>query len=587
MFRSALRFAPSPFRKTLALGFPLCFLLALWVPNAIGWWDIQTPAQQARWLEVTVLGAVFWSLCAALLGRLWLVLVLAVPVALFWPLELWLRLYNGTPISPQLTALALESNWAEGANFFSAYGPGLAWLALVWALLYVAGVWIAWRLDVRWRHRSRVYVLAIFVPVLALLHQSQSAHDALGSDFTSNGLDDPAISGWAFQWAEVYPVNLPLALVHFYQQQGKLHRLQAGLAGRSLQAQQSALVDSPDVVVLVIGESASATRWSLLGYGRDTTPLLSQHSGLVAFSDVVALSAATRTAVPGVLSRRPVLHPSGNVDLEGEPSLVQAFAQVGYQTHWLSNQSPMGQHDTSISLYAREAADVRFLNPATYQHRSHLDEVLLPPLRDALAQPGRHLVVLHLLGSHFDYALRYPASFDHFQPSLQSEPPQPAGLRYAEQVSNSYDNSLRYTDHILAQVLNAVQQRGGNSVVAYFSDHGVDPAQGQCASQTPNRRSEAAYRVPAFVWLSEPMRTQHPAQWQRLQDNAQQPYTTRALYATLLGLAQIDVAGNLPAESFLQPPVQPLPPRMVAGMGGGLTDFDVARQKSTCFIVAN
>ena len=586
---SALLTAPNPLYAKLGVGAVLCMLLALWAPNVVFTTALTAEAGQVRWLEAMALGAVFWVLSAALLGRIWLLLTLSVPVALLWPLELWLRWHNGTPISSHLAALALESNWAESANFFSAYGAGLGWLALGWLLWYGAVGWWAWRLDVCWQHRSRWYVVLVFLPLLVLLYNSQSAHDALGRDFKIDALDDPNMSSWATQWADVYPVNVPLALLHFYQQQGKLHVLQAGLASRSLQAQQTAqATQPPEVVVLVIGESASATRWGLLGYGRDTTPQLAQQVGLVAFSDVVALSPATRTAVPGVLSRRPVVWPAGHVDLEAEPSLVQAFAQVGYQTHWLSNQSPMGQHDTSISLYAREAADVRFLNPATYQHRSHLDEVLLSPLRDVLAQPGRHLVVLHLLGSHFDYALRYPASFDYFQPSLQSMPPAaPDSTQYAEQVSNSYDNSLRYTDHILAQVLNTVQQRGSNAVVAYFSDHGVDPAQGQCASKTPNRRSEAAYRVPAFVWLSESMRAQQATQWQRLQHNARLPYTTRALYATLLELAQIDIVGGWPAESFLHPPAQPLPPRMVAGMGGGLVDFDVARQKSACFIVVD
>ena len=569
------------FRTALAQGGALCILLALWAPNLLG---ISALMEQ---IEVAALGAVFWLLCVALLGRLWLVLVLALPVALVWPLELWLRWHNGTPISPHLAALVLESNWAESANFLSAYGFGLVWLGLVWLVLYAASCWWSWRLDMRWQHRSRVYVAALCVTLLVQLFRFHGTDEALTRDVALEALDDPKMSSWALQWADVYPVNVPLAVIHFRQHQGKLHTLQSGLASRSLQAHQMAQAHSPEVVVLVIGESASATRWSLLGYGRDTTPQLAQQQGLVVFSDVVGLSALTRTAVPGVLSRRPVLRPSGQVDVLAEPSLVQAFAQVGYQTHWLSAQSRMGRHDTSISLYAREAADVRFVNPGTYQHRFHMDEALLAPLRDVLAQPGRHLVVLHLLGSHFDYALRYPASFDYFQPSLQSAPASTDPARYAEQVSNSYDNSLRYTDHILAQVLNAVQQRGGNSVVAYFSDHGVDPAQGQCASQKPNRRSEAAYRVPAFVWLSEPMRTQHRAQWQRLQNNAQQPYTTRALYATLLGLASINVSGGLPAESFLQSPAQPLPLRMVAGMTGKLVDFDVARQKSVCFIVAD
>lgn len=571
--------------KRLAQGLALCLLLALWSPNL---WDVyaDTVAGQVRWLEAAGLGAIFWLLCWAVLGRLWLVLALALPVALIWPLELWLRWQHGTPISSHLVALALESNLAESANFFSASGGGVIALTLGWILLYATGLWCAWHWRVRWQHRSRLYVLAVFVPLLAVLYQSKGVHNALAAEFKTNVMDDPEISSWQVQWADVYPVNLPLSLTVFLQQQRKLQTVQTALAARSLHAQQAPLTSTPEVLVLVIGESATATRWGLLGFGRDTTPRLSQQEGLVAFSDVVALSAATRTAVPGVLSRRPVLWPNGNVDMDAEPSLVQAFAQVGYQTHWLSNQSPIGQHDTSISLYAREAADVQFLNPATYEHSANLDEVLLVPLRAILAQPGRHLVVLHLLGSHFDYALRYPASFDHFQPSLQSMPAAaPDSALYAEQVDNSYDNSLRYTDHILAEVLGAVQQRGGNGAVAYFSDHGVDPAQGQCSSKTPNRHSAAAYQVPAFVWLSQSMQAQHPTQWQQLQNNAKQPYTTRAIYATLLGLAQIDIAQGLPTESFLRPPSTPSSPRMVAGMDQALVDFDVVRQQNSCFII--
>ncbi len=561
----------------LAQGLALCLLAALWMPN------LWSPSADTA---TVALGAIFWLLCWALLGRLWLLLALALPVALVWPLELWLRWQHGTPISSHLVALALESNLAESANFFSASGSGLVVLALGWTLLYAGGLWCAWHWGLRWQHHSRVYVLMVFVPLLVWLHQSTGAHDALAADFGTNLMDDPETSSWQTQWKDVYPVNLPLSLAMFRQQQHKLHMAQTALAARSLQAQQAPVTTNPEVVVLVIGESATATRWGLLGFGRDTTPRLSQQQGLIAFADVVALSAATRTAVPGVLSRRPVLWPNGNVDTNAEPSLVQAFSQVGYQTHWLSNQSPIGQHDTSISLYAREAADVQFLNPATYEHRSNLDEVLLAPLRTILAQPGRHLVVLHLLGSHFDYALRYSAGFDHFQPSLQSAPPAaPDSALYAEQLDNSYDNSLRYTDHVLAEVLDAVQQHGGKGVVAYFSDHGVDPAQGQCSSKTPNRRSAAAYQVPAFVWLSESMRAQQAVQWQQLQDHARQPYTTRAVYSTLLGLAHIDIADGLPAESFLQAPGKPLAPRMVAGMDQALVDFDVARAKNACFIV--
>lgn len=545
-----------------------------------------TAAGQVRWQEAAGLGGIFWLLCWAVLGRLWLLLALALPAALVWPFELWLRWQHGTLISPHMVAVAFESNLAESTNFFSASGYWLIIIILVWVLLYAVGLWSAWRWKVRWQHRSRIYFLMLFLPLLTILYQSNNAYDPLAIQLKDSVIEDPKMSAWQIQWADVYPVNLPISLAVFRQQQRELHTVQAALAARSLQAQQLPLNNAPEIIILVIGESATATRWSLLGFERDTTPHLSKKQGLIAFSDVVALSSATRTAVPGVLSRKPVLAPNGNIDMNAEPSLLQAFSQVGYKTHWLSNQSPIGKHDTSISLYAREAADVQFLNPATYEHHSNLDEVLLTPLRTILAQPGRHLVVLHLLGSHFDYSLRYPASFDHFQPSLQSAPPAaPDSALYAEQLDNSYDNSLRYTDHVLAKVLDAVQQRGGNGVVAYFSDHGVDPAQGQCSSKTPNRRSAAAYQVPVFVWLSEPMRMQQLGQWQQLQDNAHQPYTTRAVYSTLLELAHINIADGLPAENFLHAPSKPPTPRMVADMNQKLVDFDVARAKNACFIV--
>lgn len=572
-------------RALIAKGLALGVLIALWSPNL---WDVyaDTAAGQVRWQEAAGLGAIFWLLCWAVLGHLWLLLALALPVALVWPFELWLRWQHGTLISPHMVALVLESNLAESTNFFSASGHGLIALILGWALLYAIGLWLAWRWKVRWQHRSRIYFLMLFLPLLTILYQSNNVYDPLVGELKDSIIEDPKMSAWQIQWADVYPVNLPISLAVFSQQQGQLHTVQAALAARSLQAHQLPLANTPEIIILVIGESATATRWGLLGFERDTTPSLSQQQGLIAFSDVVALSSATRTAVPGVLSRKPVLAPNGNIDMNAEPSLIKAFSQVGYKTHWLSNQSPIGKNDTSISLYAREAADVQFLNPATYEHRSNLDEVLLAPLRAILAQPGRHLVVLHFLGSHFDYSLRYPASFDHFHPSLQSAPAAaPDSALYAEQLDNSYDNSLRYTDHVLAEVLDAVQQRGGQGVVAYFSDHGVDPAQGKCASKASNRRSAAAYQVPAFVWLSESMRVQQSAQWQQLQDNAHQPYTTRAVYSTLLELAHIDIAEGLPAENFLHTPSQPLPSRMVADMSQKMLDFDAARAKNACFIV--
>ena len=568
--------------------FPLLILSFLWIPSLFATYA-PSEVGRLRFFEAAALGAIFWILLFAVVSRLWILLIIMIPVALVWPLELWVRISNEAPITHHVIALVWESNWAEGSNFLSAYGFGLLFLSASWLFLYAIGIWLARRSGLRWTHRSRFWCIAIFSPLLVLLTVVNERLDAVGDEFLLQAMDDSGVSAWGSQWTDVFPVNLLVSVQHFRQQQQKLLAVRRSMEGRSLNAQQTTSKESPEIVVLVIGESASATRWGLLGYSRDTTPRLSQISGLTVFSDVVALSTATRTAVPGVLSRRPVLWPDGRVDLNAEPSLIQAFSEVGYQTHWISNQSPLGQHDTSISVYAQDAADVRFLNPGTYASRSSHDEVLLAPLRAILLQPGRHLVVLHLLGSHFDYSLRYPENFDHFKPSLQSvKTVQTDSANYEDQVDNSYDNSLRYTDHVLAEVLEIIQYRGGNAMAAYFSDHGVDPVQGLCSSKSAGRRSEAAYRVPAFFWLSEKMRIERKTQWQRLQENSHKPYTTRAVYSSILELAGIDVVGGLPRENFLQDSYGKSMPRIIASTSGGrLIDFDAALRKNSCFIAAD
>lgn len=557
---------------------PLLLLLILWTACL---WKLPGDSEAANihYGQGLLLSACVWTACAAIGHKLWLALLLATPAALLWPLELWLRIAHGTSISQHTLAMAMESNWAESSNFFSAQGLPLLLAWLVWWLLFSLGCYAAYRHGTAWNHRSRYWVLTASVATLSLSTMNAIAdNDSTSPPRPSDMLLAPGIPHWGTEWDGVFPLNVAVAVTQYQQQRRLIQSLRMELQQRPLPIKQVA-ADAPDTVVLVIGESASATRWQLLGYELETTPLLTKLAGIAAFSDVVAISNATRTAVPGVLSRHPVLEPDGSINMQGEASIVRAFREAGYQTHWLSNQAPFGPNDTAISLYAFEAEDVRFLNPATYADRSSLDEVLLPSVQSILQRPGKHFVVLHLLGSHFDYALRYPTKFNHFIPSSQQVTnPTP------EQTNNSYDNSVRYTDYVLAQVIATAERRGGGAAVAYFSDHGVDPVIGACASQSAARRSEAAYRVPALMWLSDGLRSQAPTAWQQLLDNAHQPYTTRALYATLLELTGITLEGELPTENFLHKPDSTAPARIVAAHGGRYVDFDRARQKNSCHI---
>lgn len=558
--------------------------LALWAPNFIATWT-ESPAGMALFIHAVGLGAFFWLLWFALWSRVWLAMALAVPAALAWPLELWVRTTQGTPIRSHVVALTWETGLEEAGGFFVAYGRSLLLPLLAWLVLYSTAAWIARRKGWAWRGRSRAWVLAIGLPLLIWTNWPTGSVVSAEPKSVSDAILRDDASGWGAAWESVFPVNLWVAANNYQTQRRGLQSLEQALAKRSLNARQINRKDAPELVVLIIGESASATHWGALGYGRDTTPHLSAEAGAVVFSDVVALSPATRTAVPAVLSRRPVLTPDDRVDLQAEPSLVKAFAEVGYKTHWLSNQAPLGRHDTSIGLYARGADDVRFINPSTFDAGGNTyDEVLLAPLQRMLDQPGRHFVVVHLMGSHFDYGDRYPEKFDRFQPSSRGmhhdwlRPDE----RDPQAINNSYDNSILYTDFIIGKILEAVRQRSQDSVIAYFSDHGVDSAIGACSAKGGSRRSEVAFRVPAFVWLSDGMRGKIPNAWVNLQKNRNDPYTTRAFYLTLLNLASIEIEGKNSGETLLAKPAIGAQRRIA--YGNRWIDFDVARRKNACYI---
>jgi glucan phosphoethanolaminetransferase (alkaline phosphatase superfamily) len=567
--------------RTLAWALTASVFGLLWTTSILATMD---GAQHARFWQAAAFSLAIWTLLLAAVRRVWLALALAAPVALFLPIEIWMRIVVGEATSSRSVALVTETSPAEVANFLATYGATLILGCVVWAAWYGAAVWMAYRHSLAWRNRANAWCLLI-IPAVVLIHYLELGSPPwLAAASSTDPFDGRAFEGWGQEWEDVFPVNLAVAMQQYGYESRKLQGVQEALRRQSLHGRLLAPATAPDVVVLVVGESASATHWGMLGYARNTTPRLKAEDELVAFSDVVALSVATRSAVPGVLSRRPVMRPDGSVDSDGEPSLIQAFREAGYRTHWFSNQSPFGKFDTSIAVYAREAEDVRFFNPSTFESKASFDEILLHPLETVLKSPGRHLVVLHTLGSHFDYALRYPERFDHFTPSSRSLAAQTLAIGDAnERVVNSYDNSILYSDFLLSEVIRAVKQRGGASLVAYFSDHGSDLPDGKCSYWQTRRLGESTYRVPVLFWFSDRMQRDHAEEWRRLLKNRNDPYTTRAMFSTLLHLGGVGISGDPPDTSFLDATDVKRHPRII-GAGSKSVDFDRAKARNACRI---
>lgn len=332
------------------------------------------------------------------------------------------------------------------------------------------------------------------------------------------------------------------------------------------------------VHVLVIGESSRPDRWQLYGAARDTTPRLRQldDEQLLRFDDAVSAAAATRESVPLMLTRRP---PQTPLAIRAEPSLLSAYRQAGYRSYWLSTQGAAGGHETPVSVIADEADERRFLNAADYRSASALDGELLPVLAEVLARgEPRQLIVLHTLGSHLHYAHRYPVDFEFFRPALPRKVDSNVWMRSRrEELLNAYDNSLRYTDHVLAEAIALLHRSGVAATLSYVADHGETFWDGRCSSGGHGFAAIANYRVPLLFWASERWRSEHAARWRRLQSRQRAPVSSLALFATLSAHAGFRVEGQQSHQDLGAEDWQAAP-RWLAYHG----DFDRQLSVSAC-----
>jgi lipid A ethanolaminephosphotransferase len=317
------------------------------------------------------------------------------------------------------------------------------------------------------------------------------------------------------------------------------------------------------LTVLVVGESARAENFGILGYDRDTTPKLDKEAGLIAFTDVHSCGTETAVSVPCMFSNM------GRKDYDAskaknEEGLLDVLQRAGIDVIWRDNQS--GCKGTCDRVTLQDVSNLK--DPALCANSECRDEILLQGLQSFIDHLDKDTVlVLHQMGSHGpEYFKRYPKEYEHFTPVCESNALNNCSR---ESIVNGYDNTLVYTDHVLSSLIDVLRsnQDKVDTAMLYLSDHGESLGEYNLFLHgTPYMLApEQQKHVAMLAWFSDSYQKAYSVDTHCLQMSRDKPLSQDNLFHSMLGLLEVK-------SSVYQPDLD-----LFAGCRGSVIDGVLAK----------
>lgn len=419
---------------------------------------------------------------------------------------------------------------------------------LVFSLLLLAGVPIAlmWRAPVqalgflRQAGRNLVGVVVLLVLFAGLLF-------ALFADISATMRNHRTMRYL------INPVNTVYALVDLAHQARALPSGPPTPIGLDAHVLPRAADTKPPLVLLEIGETGRADHFALNGYAVPTNPELAA-LGVLSFRHVTSCGTNTAASLPCMFSAL------GKRDFESrekdQENLLDLVRRAGMAVLWVDNQAGCkGLCGRVTNAFASDPiAGVAPLPAGLCDAGECLDAALLHGLDARLAAlPAEQrakgvLIVLHQMGSHGPaYYKRSPPDRKPFQPECRTNVLQ--NCDHAALV-NAYDNSIAYTDHVLAESIAWLKARSAtyDTALLYVSDHGESLGEngiylhGLPYSVAPIEQKH----VPMVLWMSPAAEADARLQSACLAAQRDVPLSHDNLFHTVLGLLGIRASDYKP-----------------------------------------
>lgn len=255
-----------------------------------------------------------------------------------------------------------------------------------------------------------------------------------------------------------------------------------------------------ELIIMVVGETARADRFSLNGYQRLTNPRL-QHEDVVSLSNVSSCGTSTGVSVPCMFS---VL---GRKDFDKEKAkhmenALDVLSDNGVEILWRDNNSD--SKDVATRMHYEDFKTPTFNTVCDAECR---DVGMLKGLdRFVASKQGKDiLILLHQMGNHGpEYYRRYPQAFEQFTPTCKSGE---LSTCTQQEIDNAYDNAILYTDYFLSEVIKFLKRYDNTyeTAMLYVSDHGESLGEhGIYLHAAPYMIApKEQTHVPAIVWMGK------------------------------------------------------------------------------------
>ncbi len=291
-----------------------------------------------------------------------------------------------------------------------------------------------------------------------------------------------------------------------------------------------------ELIIMVVGETARADRFSLNGYARETNPQL-QKLNVFNLPNFWACGTSTAVSVPCMFLLDGQAG-SASSKIATDENLLDVLQRSGVAVLWRDNNSDSKGVAARVTFQDYKSPKT---NPVC--DIECRDEGMLVGLQAYIdSHPkGDILIVLHQMGNHGPaYFRRYPPEFEKFKPACRDSD---LNRCSREEIGNAYDNAILYTDHFLAKTIELLKKNDNKFETAlfYVSDHGESLGEnGLYLHGLPKAIApDTQLRIPALMWFGSNFTD---VKMSALRAKSNNRFTHTNVFHTLLGIFEIETS---------------------------------------------